>query len=146
MNAVNSISKSSFEFTCIRWREVGMDKCPIHSLGHFLEERIDFEDFGSKIKSIRFLPIMVPDEVKKVYPNEIIHHRSRNQLGLYWQMDYDRIMRSTTAECKTYLADFFLEVLTIAKNTKPIRGFDYDAFIAAVKAVLPEWLATEQEL
>ena len=146
MNAALTIEQSSFEFTCIRWREVGMDKCPNYSLGCFLEQKINFEDFGSKIKSIRFLPIIVPDVIKKIYPSEIIYHRSRNQLGLYWQMDYDRIMRSSISECKTYLADFFLEVLEIAKATKPIRGFDYDAFIAAVKTVLPEWLAQEPEL
>lgn len=146
MNTALLKETAAFEFTAVTWREVEFGKCQNYHLGIFLEQKIHFEAFGSKIKSIRFLPIIVPDEIKKFYPNEIIHHRSRNQLGIYWQMDYDRIMRSTVAECKIYLADFFLEVLTIAKNTKPIRGFDYDGFIAAVKAVLPEWLASEAEL
>ncbi len=146
MNTVLLKETAAFEFTSVAWREVELRKCQNYHLGIFLKQKINFEDFGSKITSIRFLPIIVPDEVKKFYPNEIVHHRSRNQLGLYWQMDYDRIMRSSIPECKTYLADFFLEVLEIAKATKPIRGFDYDGFIAAVKAVLPEWLAQEPEL
>jgi hypothetical protein len=146
MNTALLKETAAFEFTSVTWREVEFGKCHNYHLGIFLEQKINFEDFGSKIKSIRFLPIIVPDEVKKFYPNEIVHHRSRNQLGLYWQMDYDRIMRSSIPECKIYLADFFLEVLEIAKATKPIRGFDYDGFIAAVKAVLPEWLAQEPEV
>lgn len=146
MNTALLRETAPFEFTSVTWREVEFGKCHNYHLGIFLEQKINFEAFGSKIKSIRFLPIIVPDVIKKFYPNEIVHHRSRNQLGLYWQMDYDRIMRSTIPECKAYLADFFLEVLEIAKTTKPIRGFDYDAFIAAVKAVLPEWLAQEPTL
>ena len=146
MNAVSSIAKTSFEFSTIQWREVELAKFNTFGLSEFLEQKIRFEDFGSNIKSIRFLPIIVPPELEKFYPNEIIHHYRRHQLGLYWQMDYERVMRSTAAECKAYLADFFIEVLEIAKATKRIRDFDYDGFIAAVKAVLPEWVASEPEI
>jgi hypothetical protein len=145
MNAISAAIQSSFEFSSIIWHEVDKNKCANYSLGEFLEEKINFDDFGANVKSIRFLPIIVIPEIEKIYPNQIIYHRSRNQLGLYWQMDYKRVMSSSVAECKTYLADFFIEVLEIAKATKRIRDFDYDGFIAAVKAVLPEWLAANSE-
>ena len=146
MNASNVLYETNFAFTSVATEDVARDKDQSFHLGNFLDKRIDLADFGSKITSIRFIPTIVSPGFEIFFPNQIIHHRSRNELGLYWQMDYDRIMRSTIPECKTYLADFFLEVLEIAKTTKPIRGFDYDAFIAAVKAVLPEWLAQEPEL
>lgn len=146
MNASNVLYETNFAFTSVATEEVDRDRDQSFHLGNFLDERINLADFGSKITSIRFIPTIVSPGFEKFFPNQIIHHRSRNELGIYWQMDYDRIMHSTIAECKIYLADFFLEVLTIAKNTKPIRGFDYDAFIAAVKAVLPEWLASEPEV
>lgn len=146
MNASNVLYETNFAFTSVTTQDFDWDKDQSFQLGKFLDKRIDLADFGSKITSIRFIPTIVSPGFEKFFPNQIIHHRSRNELGIYWQMDYDRIMRSTVAECKIYLADFFLEVLTIAKNTKPIRGFDYDGFIAAVKAVLPEWLASEAEL
>jgi hypothetical protein len=60
-------------------------------------------------------------------------------------MDYEKVMNLSLPDFKTYLADFFIEVLEIAKATKRIRDFDYDGFIAAVKAVLPEWLAANSE-
>lgn len=146
MNASDVLYKTSFAFTSVATEDVDRGKDQSFHLGAFLDNRIDLADFGSKITSIRFIPTIVSPGFEKFFPNQIIHHRSRNELGIYWQMDYDRIMRSTVAECKIYLADFFLEVLTIAKNTKPIRDFDYDGFIAAVKAVLPEWLASELEV
>ncbi|WP_044234008.1 hypothetical protein [Haliscomenobacter hydrossis] len=127
-------------------QEVGFEKDHTLSLGDFLEEKISFSGFGSTVNSIRFIPIIVSPVFEKFYPNEIIYHRSRHQLGLYWQMDYERVMKSTAAECKAYLAEFFIEVLEIAKATKRIRDFDYDGFIAAVKAVLPEWVASEPEI
>lgn len=147
MNARIEIVKTSFSFIVASWKEVEWNKSTQnYSLGAFLEQNLDLSDFGSKIEHIRFVNIMVPPDLEIMHPNEIIYHRSRNELGLYWRMDYSRVMNSTLAEFRIYLADFFLEVLTIAKNTKPIRGFDYDGFIAAVKAVLPEWLASELEV
>ena len=147
MNARIEIVKTSFSFIVASWKEVEWNKSTQnYSLGAFLEQNLDLSDFGSKIEHIRFVNIMVPPDLEIMHPNEIIYHRSRNELGLYWRMDYSRVMNSTLAEFRIYLADFFLEVLTIAKNTKPIRGFDYDGFISAVKAVLPEWLASEAEL
>ena len=147
MNATTENTKTSFAFTVATWNDVTWDKTALnYTLGVFLNEKIKLETFGKKVSSIRFIPIMVPAELEIIHTNDIIFHRSRNELGLYWRMDYTRVMMSTLPEFKTYLADFFLEVLSIAKATKPIRGFDYDAFIAAVKTVLPEWLAQEPEL
>ena len=147
MNATTENIKTSFAFTVATWNEVTWDKTALnYTLGVFLNEKINLETFGNKVLSMRFIPIMVPAELEIIHTNDIIFHRSRNELGLYWRMDYTRVMKSTLLEFKTYLADFFLEVLEIAKNTKRIRDFDYDGFIAAVKAVLPEWLAQEPEL
>ena len=146
MNAASTSIRSSFEFSSAITQEVDWAKDHSYSLGIYMKKKIDLNDFGSKIKSIRFISIIVSPVFQKIHPNEIIYHRSRHQLGLYWQMDYERVMRSTAAECKAYLADFFIEVLEIAKATKRIRDFDYDGFIAAVKAVLPEWVASEPEI
>lgn len=147
MNATTEIIKTNFPFTVVTWKEVEWAKSlQNYSLGTYLNKKIKLETFGNKVSSIRFIPIMVPSELESIHTNDIVFHRSRNELGLYWRMDYTRVMMSTLPECKTYLADFFIEVLEIAKATKPIRDFDYDAFITAVKAVLPEWLAQEPEL
>jgi hypothetical protein len=146
MNSPELQTHAGFKFTIIGWHEIDWNKrAQNYSLGQFLEQRIDLSAFGSKIESIRFIPIMGPPPAIAPFPSEMIFHRSRKELGLYWRMDYEKVMNLSLPDFKTYLADFFIDVLEIAKTTKRIRDFDYDGFIAAVKAVLPEWLAADSE-
>ena len=55
-------------------------------------------------------------------------------------MDYNRVMAATLPEFKAYLAEFFVEVLHIAKEQKKIKNFDMEGFIGTVEKALPEWV------
>ena len=77
----------------------------------------------------------------KIQTNEIVFHRKTTLLlELFWRMDYNRVMAATLPEFKAYLAEFFVEVLRIAKEQKKIKDFDMKGFIEAVEKVLPEWV------
>jgi hypothetical protein len=136
-------TKNSIYTSTACWHEVPrINAQTAHELGDFLEKRINLEAFGSGLKDIWFVALIMQPE-DKIHTNQIVFHRKTTLLlELFWRMDYNRVMASTLPEFKAYLAAFFVEVLQIAKEQKRIKNFDMEGFIAAVEKVLPEWLGS----
>ncbi|AEE51292.1 hypothetical protein [Haliscomenobacter hydrossis] len=140
MNAQATITDTPFYSTTASWHEVSRDKTrEVALMSDYLNEKVNIKDFGKGLNSIWFVAIiMQPDD--KIHTNEIVFHRKKSELAIYWRMDYDRVMSATLPKFKAYLAEFFVEVLHIAKAQKKIKDFEMEGFIGAVEKVLKEWV------
>jgi hypothetical protein len=118
------------------WHEVPMEKIKAaYDLRGVLKDSVDPGSFGSGLKRIWFVFIIMKGG-EHLHPNTMIFRRKTALLEIYWRMDYERVMAATLEEFKTYLAEFFVEVLAMAMEQKKIKDFDRAGFITALTQAL----------
>ena len=128
------------------WHEVPFEKVQLtYELGRFLDERINIEAFGSGLKGIWFVALIMLPEQKR-HTNEIIFHRKTKLLEIFWRMDYEKVMAATLPEFKDYLASFFIEVLYVASERKKIKEFDMVGFFETLAKTIMDWSSIEKSI
>lgn len=140
MNVPAIATDASIYTSSAAWHEVSREKTRlVFLLADFLNEKIKLTDFGSGLHGIWFVALIMPPD-DTIHSNRIVFHRKKQELAIYWKMDYEQVMSSSTLSFKAYLAHFFIDVLNLAKEKKKIDQFNFDAFINAVALALPEWV------
>jgi len=135
-----------FKFTAIAWYEVD-NKINLLDFKVELNKRIKLSDYGDNIKEIIFIFVADHPPVR-LHPERVEYNKKKHDIFMRLHLPYDLVEQYDEAQVMQLMASFYLNAMETYLPQLRIPDFDYQRFVADVRALFEEkeWVSEKAEM